>query len=929
MAAGASSTPTCDTTFDGGPGGDWTNVANWTNGIPDAHSVACVPPDAAELAGAWVGVTRIVDPRIMEGAEGASRKASQAFVGVVNLHPDPPPPTTLGVCCLGSNCVEGDYFDCMILGGYFRSDVLDCSLFNPCLTGACCVSDPGCLDLGGGALDEEECDLTHGTYVGGAQCGATDPCQRLRIPQGFEIVEVTPGMEALQRRHPHINNCGEVVVHIGTEESSWPAEIYLYDNGHLEQLTNNDVSDNFPDINDAGTIVWNRWNEDISNEQIMMQEKENLTALDASDLGVGSPRINNLEHVVWSREESTECPIDRRDDIHYFDGLSSRLIYDDGLSNQSPTINNLLEILIPNTLFECGGGFADWTSDMLLYRDGEIIDLPQVLFQTQVPSMNDLGRKGWAGTDDIESLVEVMENGVSTILPGRSCCEELNNKRDVVHNWHTSFTPWQIYLDRDGERYRISNDPDIVNIMDNSSGDLNDFGEIAWHWHPNGGFAPSGTRLMRRIRNGDVTFDGVVDINDFIPLPGCWTGSVETDGLCECRFFDIDHDRDVDDDDFALFMRVYSGPQEDCNNNGILDLTDLIEGTSSDCNLNGVPDLCDLTAGTDIDGDGMLDECCVAPTVAIDVLGARNRMLAITIDPSVSQPAAQATPPESPPARGGGFASANTKSLNHASSAPAGPLPYGRGSKTPLPYSRGSEKPLPYGRGSVTPLPSREGLGEGAAGFTYIRHAPPISYALRVTLNTLPAGFDAYEGTTLWATAPFEICENSGQGLATPPDQCSVAPGPQGKKFWAARLVCDPALAHYTDWSAVGTVHLFHETIVPGGMYSVQSILDGCGIDFAGNYSAANSLPTSTWGDVVMDVTQCPPAAGNGDVDIVGDVVSVIRKFANAECAVSKSRADLEPGHLDFRVNITDALRALRAFTGISYPFTPTDPPCP
>ena len=36
------------------------------------------------------------------------------------------------------------------------------------------------------------------------------------------------------------------------------AEIYLYDNGTVTQLTNDDVPDKYPDINDAGVIVWSR-----------------------------------------------------------------------------------------------------------------------------------------------------------------------------------------------------------------------------------------------------------------------------------------------------------------------------------------------------------------------------------------------------------------------------------------------------------------------------------------------------------------------------------------------------------------------------------------------------------------------------------------------------------------------------------------------
>jgi hypothetical protein len=41
----------------------------------------------------------------------------------------------------------------------------------------------------------------------------------------------------------------------------------------------------------------------------------------------------------------------------------------------------------------------------------------------------------------------------------------------------------------------------------------------------------------------------------------CLTGPGDFDRLCDCRFLDIDHDRDVDLGDFALFQRNYTGSE--------------------------------------------------------------------------------------------------------------------------------------------------------------------------------------------------------------------------------------------------------------------------------------------------------------------------------------------------------------------------------
>ena len=65
---------------------------------------------------------------------------------------------------------------------------------------------------------------------------------------------------------------------------------------------------------------------------------------------------------------------------------------------------------------------------------------------------------------------------------------------------------------------------------------------------------------------------------------------------------DIDQDGDVDLADFKIFLTVYTGPLDDCQPNGVLDLQDILVGTSSDDNFNGVPDDC---CPGDVNGDGV------------------------------------------------------------------------------------------------------------------------------------------------------------------------------------------------------------------------------------------------------------------------------------------------------------------------------------
>ncbi|MFH1417366.1 MAG: hypothetical protein ABII12_03660 [Planctomycetota bacterium] len=63
----------------------------------------------------------------------------------------------------------------------------------------------------------------------------------------------------------------------------------------------------------------------------------------------------------------------------------------------------------------------------------------------------------------------------------------------------------------------------------------------------------------------------------------------------------------------ALFCPI-SGPEHDCNQNGVEDATDIANETSQDCNENDIPDECDIADGTanDCNHNGVPDSCDLA-----------------------------------------------------------------------------------------------------------------------------------------------------------------------------------------------------------------------------------------------------------------------------------------------------------------------------
>ncbi len=191
------------------------------------------------------------------------------------------------------------------------------------------------------------------------------------------------------------------------------------------------------------------------------------------------------------------------------------------------------------------------------------------------------------------------------------------------------------------------------------------------------------------------------------------------------------------------------------------------------------------------------------------------------------------------------------------------------------------------------------------------------SQAIRVTFTDLKPPYDSWNGTEMWVQEPSTKCENSGQ--TTPP--CA------GASFAAATLGCT---SHYMDWSTVGgRVHIYHEGVIPESQYTVDVIREGCDPAELAYFSSARNVQTSGYGDCcnAFDGSQYPPP--NGSIDIVVDVIAILSKFANAPSAPINARADLEPMVVDFRINITDVLRALAGFVGNSYPETPSEPqPC-
>jgi len=104
-------------------------------------------------------------------------------------------------------------------------------------------------------------------------------------------------------------------------------------------------------------------------------------------------------------------------------------------------------------------------------------------------------------------------------------------------------------------------------------------------------------------------------------------------------------------------------------------------------------------------------------------------------------------------------------------------------------------------------------------------------------------------------------------------------------------------------------------------VYNIQVVEGDCSRTVDGNYSAPLFVASAGWGDLVLSGADCPNGPPDESVGVVTDVVALLNKFTNSYCAPKKARADIQPRHVDFKIDISDVVLCLGGFTGSDYPF--------
>ena len=807
------------------------------------------PPHRNPEASPWIANNyeggRIPDGSIASGA------TAQSIGGVA------------AACCIGSDCSILEQDECEAQGGYFVGAAF-CGSF--CAFGACCLPGPECRDDDGvgGRMDESLCQQFTGDYVGGAGCdGDGDPCDLSTIPDGYEVIDIAGGNVFHHR--PRINNCGQIVYY---RNFAWheESEIFRYDNGVVDQITNNNLPDGFPDINDLGDIVWNReYRGDEFPGTIVALRDNNVHVIGIGDV----PAVNAHLDIVWYQLDGSywDCsPSVAGTFVFHFDHEQSYNRHSDGYSNQGAQVNDFGELTWTRYLFPCNGGFGDWTSEILLATLSEIRFLDSQSDTPQGANISDAHRVIWNGSLPTQTIIEVYQDGQTSTLtegsgPSIALCPA------IAYHYKTSETPYELRLLLNSESLRISPEADISSVIDNYLPDINDHGEVAWNWHPNGSLTPAGIRFMRRIRTGDVDVDDDVDIADFARFPGCYTGPVITDGLCVCRFLDIDHDRDVDWDDFNLFMGNYTGPATDCMGRTMWDLADgIIAGTIQDCNVNGIDDACEIQNS---EGEEELSQS----------RGERGEKNELTTGSDSLRPLRLRVKSSDLPSL-----DANGNGVPDECDCPA--------------FQPIHTNAMPSIKNRYLSFTPRVSYWTPMTAFI----DPPLEgkrAAIRVKLVDLDR-FPQLNGQVRWVGPP-----------STYPDVTT----PFGE-FIAAELQCEP---YYQDWGHSEYMHVFGSAIVPNSTYEVQIVAESCRPPLLdeSKFSPPVTIVTREWGDVFE------PFGGPSQPNF-SDITRIVDAFRQAEGAIVKPRAQLQPQVLNPAGNVTfaDISACVDGFRGFVYPYT-------
>lgn len=375
-----------------------------------------------------------------------------------------------------------------------------------------------------------------------------------QVPLG--INEIPPGYEALLISQdadgdfdPQINNCGQVVFSKRVAPSNGSAsteEIYLWDHGRTVRITNDNVRDAWPTINNHATMAWSRARAPTQGESGLERALFTagaITLLSNDSWTDATSEINDNGQIAMEKISGLGCT---GLTIFLYTNQAMVPITNDSYSNQSPRINSSGDIVWTQYDF-CA---SPWRGTIRMIRNGEVIDLSDGLDQDDSPDINDSGQVVWRGPS---AQVMIREGGTTRLLAD-GAVPRINNLGDVaMTHWDPESAAHQIRFYFEGEFCELTAGGPATNYRPS----VNDEAEVAWRQNRQNGTG-SDIVLMRRMQSPWLEQSAGARDRAAAMVSACMTGPVEWQAG-GCANFDRDLDLDVDLRDVAAIQTSLSG----------------------------------------------------------------------------------------------------------------------------------------------------------------------------------------------------------------------------------------------------------------------------------------------------------------------------------------------------------------------------------
>ncbi len=335
-----------------------------------------------------------------------------------------------------------------------------------------------------------------------------------------------------------------------------------------------------------------------------------------------------------------------------------------------------------------------------------------------------------------------------------------------------------------------------------------------------------------------------------------------------------------------------NGLDQDCNNNIVLDLCELQSGRQQDCNTNNKLDVCDIADGFSIDiNENQWLDICEADCNGNDLPDEYEITQGFVFDCNNN------FIPDGCDIEKTAWLDCNENGFLDDCDIAEGISPDVDGNCIPdecLQRPRPAAELIPLDKSRyIAFTPTRAGC------LSAIRVTLRSLYRPDVTLVDQP-DFSTFENEVRWVGPPSTFSENAA-GDST---------------FNASQLQCEP---FFGNWDSIEIVHVYGDAVLPNSLYEVQMVGSDC-VDTTDTtcHSSPLQIYTGQWCDVA------PPyytPFGSSQPDIA-DVLAIVSKWLG-ESEPRKAFAQLQPNVLNpgTNVGISDVLVAVDAWLGSPYPY--------